>query len=287
MLMLFLTCIVVTSVSAETLKPVTITFYHTSDLHEHSAGLSRIAKFVNDKKNDGGHVLFIDTGDWFNKGDLTPLNTQGEAIVEMMGACKYDAVITGNHDYTFGTKRLVELVDKYSIPLLAANWAGTKTFPSYHIHEFNGVKVGVIGTASTILNKAKDKDMKVQPVEQSVKAIVKKLENEVDIIVLLTHLGVEKDRELITAIPRLDILFGGHSHKQFSKLEFNEETRTALQHSGSRGKRLGELTLTWDGERVINYKSRLIRISEEMAPSKKVKTIADKYLAEQKNITKE
>ena len=69
-LMLFLTSIIVTSgFSDETLKPVTITFYHTSDLHEHSDGLPRIAKFVNDKKNEEGHILFVDTGDWFN---ITP-----------------------------------------------------------------------------------------------------------------------------------------------------------------------------------------------------------------------
>jgi 2',3'-cyclic-nucleotide 2'-phosphodiesterase (5'-nucleotidase family) len=268
-------------------RPVTITFYHTSDLHDHSAGLSRIAKFVNDKKAEGGNILFVDTGDWFNKGDLTPLNTQGEAIVEMMGACKYDAVITGNHEYTFGTERLVELVDKYSIPLLAANWTGPNNFLPYSIHEYSGVKVGIIGTASTIRNRVKDKDMKLQPVEQSVKAAVEKLESEVDIIVLLTHLGARKDRKLITAIPRLDILFGGHNHKRFSTLEFNEETRTVLQHSGGYGKCLGELTVTWDGGEIIDRKLRLIKVSEEMAPSKQVKAIAEKYLTKQQNIAKQ
>ena len=268
-------------------KPVTITFYHTSDLHDHSDGLSRIAKFVNDKRAEGGNILFVDTGDWFNKGNLTPLNTQGEAIVEMMGACKYDAVITGNHEYTFGTKRLVELVDKYSIPLLAANWTEPNNFLPYSIHEYNGVKVGIIGTASTIRNRVKDKEMKLQPIEQSVKAVVEKLKAKVDIIVLLTHLGVREDRKLITAIPRLDILFGGHNHKKISKLEFNEKTRTVLQHSGDFGKYLGELTVTWDEGEIIDYKLLLIKVSKEMTPSKQVKAIAEKYLTKQQNITKE
>ena len=283
-LILVLSYIVVTSgFSAETSKPVTIIFYHTSDLHEHSDGLPRIAKFVNDKKDEGGNILFVDTGDWFNKGDLTPLNTRGEAIVEMMGACKYDAVIPGNHDYTFGTKRLVELVDKYSIPLLAANCTWPKKFlPKkvlpYSIHEFEGVRIGIIGTASTITNRASDKDLKIQPIEQSVKIFVKQLESEADIIVLLTHTGVIADRKLITAIPRLDILFGGHDHKKFSKLEFNEKTRTVLQHSGAYGKFLGELTITWDGEKIVDHKLRLIAVSKKMAPSRTVKAIADKYL---------
>lgn len=287
-LILLLVFIVITSyILVQTSKPVTITFYHTSDIHEHSDGLPRIAKFINDKKEEKGNILFVDTGDWFNKGDLTPLNTQGEAIVEMMGACKYDAVIAGNHEYTFGTDRLGELVDKYSIPLLAANWAGPKTHPPYSIHEFNGVKVGIIGMACTIMNHAKDKGMKIHPVNQSVNAVVKKLETEVDIIVLLTHQGVKKDRKLVRAIPRLDIIFGGHDHREFSELEFNAKTRTVLQHSGSNGKSLGELSVTWDGEKVIDQKVRIIKISKEMTPSKKVKAIAEKYLTKQNNITKE
>jgi 5'-nucleotidase/UDP-sugar diphosphatase len=285
MLMLLLTCLTSGCMSTATLKPVTITFYHTSDIHEHSDGLSRIAKFVNDKRVGEGNILFVDTGDWFNKGDLTPLNTQGEAIVEMIGASKYDAVIPGNHEYTFGTNRLVELVGKYSIPLLAANWAEPKIFPPYSIHEFNGVKVGIIGTASTIMNHATDKGLKIHPIEQSVKAVVKELQTRVDIIVLLTHLGVKKDRRLATAIPRLDIIFGGHSHTRISELEFSEKTRTLLQHSGAMGKFLGELTVTWDGEKVIDHKLRLIKVSKEMTPSKKVKAIADKYLKKEKNKT--
>jgi 5'-nucleotidase/UDP-sugar diphosphatase len=287
-LVLFLACLVVTcGCSTTTSRPVTITFYHTSDLHEHSAGLPRIAKLVNDKKDEGGNVLFVDTGDWFNKGDLTPLNTRGEAIVEMMGACEYDAVITGNHEYSFGTNRLVELVQRHSIPLLAANWTGSREFPSYSIHEFNGARVGIIGAASTVMNHAKDSDMPVQPTEQAVKAVVKELEGKVDVIVLLTHLGVGEDRKLIAAIPRLDVLFGGHHHKLFRELVFNEETRTVLQHSGDYGKFVGELTVTWDGSKVTDHKSRIITVSEEMAPSKKVKAIADKYLARQKIMAKE
>ena len=115
----FLSCLVVTcGCSATTSRPVTITFYHTSDLHEHSAGLPRIAEFVNHKKEEGGNVLFVDTGDWFNKGDLSPLNTRGEAIVEMMGACGYDAVITGNHEYIHDVLPAIELMKRVGMRVL-------------------------------------------------------------------------------------------------------------------------------------------------------------------------
>ena len=107
-------------------KPVTVTFYHTSDIHDHSGPLPRIARLVADHRRKDANTLFVDTGDWMNKGDLTPLETRGEAVVEMMGAMAYDAVIPGNHDFTFGAGRLAELVDRHRLPLLAANcrWRG-------------------------------------------------------------------------------------------------------------------------------------------------------------------
>ena len=83
---------------------VIITFYHTSDIHENSENLTRIAQFIQDQKTKNPNVLFLDTGDWFNLGDLTDLDTRGEAISELMGAMMYDAVILGNNDYSFGTK---------------------------------------------------------------------------------------------------------------------------------------------------------------------------------------
>ena len=107
--------------NAEGQKRVSVTFYHTSDIHEHSAPLPRIAGFVEARRKEDPNVLLVDTGDWFDKGDLTELKTRGEAIVAMLNACKYDALIFGNHDYSFGTPRLAELIDRFSLPIVAAN----------------------------------------------------------------------------------------------------------------------------------------------------------------------
>jgi 2',3'-cyclic-nucleotide 2'-phosphodiesterase (5'-nucleotidase family) len=64
--------------TAEGPKRVSVTFYHTSDIHDHSAPLPRIAGFVEARKKEDPNVLLVDTGDWFNKGDLTELKTRGD-----------------------------------------------------------------------------------------------------------------------------------------------------------------------------------------------------------------
>lgn len=272
---LFLACMLVTSVFANA-EPVTITFYHTSDIHEYSDGLTRIAKFVQDKQDEGGNILFVDTGDWFDTGDLTPLFTRGEAIMEMIGASNYDAVVPGNHDYRYGSERLSELADTYAIPILTANWP-TQKYPRYRIHTFNGVKVGIIGTATLISNYVWDKDIKIENIADAVKAAVAELETQADIIVLLTHVGRSGDAGLAKAVPRLDLIFGGHDHAIVAKIEPNERTGTIILHSGSYGKFLGEVTITWDGEKIVDQNMQHIEMTKDMEQSEALTRIVNKY----------
>ncbi len=267
-------------------KDVTITFYHTSDLHDHSGKIGRIAEYVQRKKAANKNVLFIDSGDWCNKGDLTPLETRGEAMAALMAACPYDAMIPGNHDYTHGAGRLGELIDKYQLPVLMANceWpegAKPKRAPSYRVFRLDGVKVAVIGTATPIMGNATEPLLKVRPIEQSVAKLVEKLDKEVDIIVLLTHVGLPDDQKLAAALPQVDVIFGGHHHAAYKKLglgpKFKDRQRPYIQNSGSMGDMLGALVISWNGEKITGCRSRLMNVTEKMPESEAVKKVRLKW----------
>ena len=217
-----------------------------------------------------------------NKGDLTDLNTRGEAMSAMLGACKYDAVIPGNHDYSFGTSRLAELTDAYSLPVVAANCRWPDEFKPqqavpFRIFKLEGVTVGIIGTATPISNNRKDELLEILPIAQSLDAVVAELDRQVDVIALLTHIGLEADRKLARALPRVDVIFGGHNHKRFAELDFDAETQTVIQHSGALVACIGELTLTWDGEKIVDRKVRLLSVTAEMPSSAAVQSVRAKY----------
>jgi len=94
----------------------------------------------------------------------------------------------------------------------------------------------------------------------------------------MTHLGTEEDRKLARAIPQVDIIFGGHYHKKFAKLNFDKQSQTIIQHSGCFGECIGEVVIEWDGEEIVDRKSRLLRIVKEMPESDKVNAIRRKYV---------
>jgi len=280
----------------EAADTVTVTFYHTSDLHENSGNLPQIARLIRDKKEKDSNVLFLDCGDRYNKGDLTPLKTQGEAMSAMIQAMSYDAVVPGNHDITFGSKRFLELVDKYSLPLLCANcvWVGNmkpKNVPPYKIHELNGVTVAIIGITGSISHTTatgyimKDVDgllevpWETNEIIESIRNMVIDLQEKADIIVLMTHLGQKADRELARALPRIDLIAGGHTHDTFDTLVFDEQTQTVIQHSGVWGFTVGEVILTWDGKKIVDRKARVIKITPDMPKSAELEAMRKSYLS--------
>lgn len=265
-------------------ESVKVTFYHTSDLHEHSKPLPRIASFVAQQKQKDANTLLLDSGDWCNKGDLTPLGTRGEAIVEMMAASGYDAVIPGNHDFSFGAERLGELVDRYSTPLLVANckWAADtkpKQVASYRIIQLNGVTVGIIGTAPTFVGDEKGPNVTILPIVESVRPVVENLIDKTDILVLMTHVGPPSDEKFAAALPGIDLIFGGHHHKKFSSVNYDAVTDTVIHHSGASGAQIGKVTITWDGEKITARDASLITVDNTMPEDQTVKAIAEKYFS--------
>jgi 2',3'-cyclic-nucleotide 2'-phosphodiesterase (5'-nucleotidase family) len=285
--LLLVGAMLVAGVSVPAADEVTVTFYHTSDLHEHSTKLARIARYVKEQRTARGNVIFLDTGDWCNKGDLTELNTRGEAIAEAMGGCKYDVVIAGNHDYSHGTKRLAELVEKHSLPLTATNceWPQgmkPKNFATHRIFKLKGVTVGVIGTATPIRSQAIDNLLKINDLFGSVGKAVAELEKSVDIVVVMTHIGWKEDPKLANSAAGIDLIFGGHSHKKYDKLNLNKKTGTVIQHSGFFGDQVGEVVIKWDGTKIIDRKVRLVKIDASMPEDEGVKAILGKYLSREK-----
>jgi len=183
---------------------------------------------------------------------------------------------------------VAELIDAHSLPVVAANcrWPDEikpRHAAPYRIFKLDGVTVAIIGTATPISTQRQDESLEILPIGQSLGAVVAELDRQVDVIVLLTHVGVEADRKLARAVPRVDVIFGGHNHSRFAELDFDAQAQTVIQHSGGLGKCIGELTLTWDGEKIVDRKLHLLKVTAEMPSSAAVESVRAKYVSKPPN----
>jgi hypothetical protein len=260
--------------SAAWAAETTVTIYNTGDLHAHTANLPRIAAFVKARRAEDPNVLLVDAGDLFNRGDLAIRVTEGEAMFDLLVASGYDACILGNHGLSHGAARVAELIDRLQFPLTEANaiWPegmGPRIAKPYRLFAMHGVRVAVIGTSSEHINHRRGDLVQRRRIPEALRDLLPEVRKQADIVVLLTHVGTKRDREVAAELAEVspdgvDVIIGAHDHSKYEELVYDEASKTVIMHAGSHGSYLGEVALTWDGERIVQRASRLIPITADM-----------------------
>lgn len=106
---------------------------YTSDIHcgvEQGFGLVGLQQIRESLEAKGFTTLLVDDGDAV-QGDLLGTVTDGEGMIELMNAMKYDAAIPGNHEFDFTVENFLELAKKADFPYISCNFnkEGELLFP--------------------------------------------------------------------------------------------------------------------------------------------------------------
>jgi len=216
-----------------------------------------------------GKVLYIDTGDTL-QGSATSLWTKGEDMVRVLNQMKCEA-LTGHWEFTYGEDRVQELIQMMDFPFLAQNvneatW-GDPIFKPYTIKSVNGMSVALIGQAfpyTPIANPRRFipdwsfgiKDENMQAVVNEVRA------KKVDLVVVLSHNGMDVDQKMAGRVKGIDVIFGGHTHDGVPRPI--RVGNTLIIGSGCYGKFLSRLDLEIKGKRIVDFSYRLIPVMSEM-----------------------
>lgn len=211
---------------------------HVNDTHSHAAGTDRYGNAVYDQKTSAGgaarlaaamkaakeentHVLALDGGDQV-QGSLFH-SVLGLSFQEGLNALlPLDAMTFGNHEFDAGCAALASHVRANPVPMLAANLVPERDCPlasagiaPFRIFAFEGRRVAVVGLANDevrVIARACP-HTRFAGAEKSLRDAVERLQGEgIDIIIGLSHLGLERDIELARAVQGLDIIVGGHTH---------------------------------------------------------------------------
>lgn len=217
-------------------QEVRLTLLHTSDIHSRLVpynfsplktdvdlglipdmapfgGAARIAAVLRRERANADRVLHLDSGDCFQGAPIFNQNS-GEVEFKFMSQVNLDAAVIGNHEFDAGAVNFTQKARDFAkFPLLAANyvWEDAKTAGSnqtglytepFSIHNVKGVKVGVIGMANiSSLNSIVEggNSLQITPIEQNeaARAYVDLLRPVVDVVIVVSHLGLTEDQDLI------------------------------------------------------------------------------------------
>ncbi len=254
---------------------VHITILHTNDIHARvqstddegkTIGMDWLAAAIWAQKGADEDTLALDAGDTFH--GLTLINlSRGSNMAMLMNLSGFDAMTPGNHDFNFGSQRLIELARILNFPVLSANLMDKdKTqyiFRPYKSYDFNGVKVAVIGLSTPEIayktNPFNVKDVAFADPIAAAQELIPKLRASHDVVIGLMHMGLDKSsvittEQVVKAVPGFDVIIDGHSHTTLPK--GMKVGNTLICQTGRYGHALGKVELV-----VKDHKLRKVQAS--------------------------
>lgn len=255
---------------------VALTIVHTNDLHAHLENFAAVAQVAKDARARNPNTLFLDGGDCIT-GTVASTVFQGTPVFDVMNSMGYDAGVIGNHEFDHGWRKVHEFTELARHPLLCANAKDPdgKAFGDapYKILECGGVRVGVIGLLTGDLaaatTAAATKGVVVEAPVAAARRLVPEVRAKADLVVLLTHCGVEVDAALAGSVPGIDLIVGGHSHTRLANELTIEPHGTRVVQAWCYGRQTGVIDLTYDGaqRKIATFAWRKVATEGKGAPA--------------------
>ncbi len=243
-------------------KENTIVILSTNDMHAQIGSFPQLATAVEQCRDTTDMVIVADAGDrWTGNAYVDMAETAGLPIIELMNRLRYDVATFGNHEFDHGAPHLGAVNQKAEFELVGANILSDN--PAFHtpepytIIERNGVKVGFVGVITNYEgggypagNTSSYEGITFPDPQQQARKYAAELRDKVDVLILLSHMGDDRDEELISAeggVP-YDVIIGGHTHV----VRDTVINGTLLTQTGKNIRNVGVTTIRMKGHEVVS-----------------------------------
>ena len=242
-------------------------------------GFAHLATLVKRMRASRPGALLLDGGDTW-QGSATALWTKGQDMVDAAKLLGVD-VMTGHWEFTLGMERVKEIIEKDflgKVEFIAQNVKttdfGDPVFKPYVMRQINGVPCAIIGQAfpyTPIANPryfVADWEFGIQD-ENMQKMVDEARAKGAQVVVLLSHNGMDVDLKMATRVSGIDAILGGHTHDGMpvASIVSNRGGQTLVTNAGSNGKFLSVMDFDVRGGKVVDYRYKLLPVFANMLPA--------------------
>ncbi len=267
-------------------------------------GFAHLKTLIDKLRSEAGknRSMLLDGGDlWQGTGVANAV--QGADMVEAANLLGIEAM-TGHWEFTYGEQALRDNLSRFKGEFLAQNVflteeaafndakafdaASGRVFKPSMIKEIGGHRVAVIGQAFPYVPIAHPKrftpDWTFGIRDEELQKLVATLRDndKVDVVILLSHNGMDVDLKLASRVTGIDVILGGHTHDAVPQpiAVTNAGGVTLVTNAGSNGKFLAVLDLEIAKGRVTDVRYRLLPVfSELLKPDAAMQALIDKVQA--------
>lgn len=255
-------------------------------------GFAHLATLVKMLKASRPGALLLDGGDTW-QGSATSLWTNAQ---DMVDACKLLGVdvMTGHWEFTYGMERVKEIVEKdfagkvdFVAQNVKTNDFGDPVFKPYTLRNVNGVQVAIIGQAFPYTPIANPRYMVADWAfgiqDENMQAMVDEARGKgAQLVVVLSHNGMDVDLKMASRVRGVDAIFGGHTHDgvPVAVPVKNAGGTTLVTNAGSNSKFLGVMDFDVKGGKLVDYRYRLLPVfANQLKPDAEMDALITKVRA--------
>lgn len=279
------------------MKTKKFTLLHSNDIHgdfleevrqgkeKLIGGLALLSGYINQVRKEEKNVLYLVSGDMV-QGSIIDSEYKGISTIEVMNYLAPDVATLGNHEFDYGLPHLLFLEKMANFPIVNANLYikkyNKRLMNPYLILNKDGFDILFTGIITEkVMDSIKMDELigtfiSLQEAKQEVGKICNAYKNDdIDLTVLLTHIGFESDVELAKMLdPKwgVDIIIGGHSHTRLKEPEVVNDILIVQAAVGSDQVGRFDIVVDDDTNSVVDYNWELIPIDNNLAaPDKQLK----------------
>ncbi len=255
-------------------------------------GFAHLATLVKRLKASRPGALLLDGGDTW-QGSATALWTDAQDMVDASKLLGVD-VMTGHWEFTYGMERVKEIVEKDfkdKVDFIAQNIKtqdfGDPVFKPYVMRNINGVSVAIIGQAFPYTPIANPRylvaDWAFGIQDESMQKMVDETRGKgAQLVVVLSHNGMDVDLKMASRLRGIDAIFGGHTHDgvPLAVPVKNAGGTTLVTNAGSNSKFLGVMDFDVKGGKLVDFRYRLLPIfANQLRPDAEMDALITKLRA--------
>ncbi|MBO3463581.1 bifunctional metallophosphatase/5'-nucleotidase [Aetokthonos hydrillicola Thurmond2011] len=250
-------------------------------------GMSLLSGYINKVRQEEKNVLFVISGDML-QGSMIDTEYKGLSTIEVMNYLAPDVVTLGNHELDYGLPHLLFLEKMANFPIVNANLYikkyNKRLMNPYVILNVDGFDIMFIGivTEEALRTLKRDRSIgtfvSLEDAATEIGKICNAYKNEdIDLTVLLTHIGFENDQQLAAMLDPewgVDLIIGGHSH---TFLEQPDEVNNILiTQAGVGTDQIGRFDIVVDDDTnsIVEWKWQLLPVDSNLAqPDPNIETL--------------
>jgi 5'-nucleotidase / UDP-sugar diphosphatase len=274
----------------------TVTILHINDVYEIDAleggrygGLSRAATMLQQLERSQPPVLMTLGGDYLSPSAIGTAIVDGQPLagrqmVDVLNQVGVDWAVLGNHEFDVSEAAFRSRLAESRFRVLASNvsdvegrlFAGTVRSAIVPVHaRGRTIRLGLIGLT---LDSSVRPWVRYSPPVHAAREQVEGLQGKVDAIVALTHLPLTGDQDLVTQVPGLDLVLGGHEHENW--LLRRGPGFTPIVKADANVRTVAVVTLTFGASNARpSVTSRFEILDQSVRPDSKVQGVVQKWMS--------